>query len=232
MRKITPVPIAQFAAITTAELAAAYTTNSVMIVPWVSADFRGLTIVFGTVLLFYLLAIAIFRLLQSIAPVPTGDIPQGSRGERRAFLYTLHYIMLFNPLIFSRAIPFPLMRLLLRALGARMGANAYCAGLMMDPQFVSVGDDSIIGNSAMIIPHVIEGDKLGFYPVRIGSRVTIGAGAVVLSDVVVGDDATVAIHSVVAKGTRIPDGEIWGGIPARRLGSSGKSSTVGPGQGL
>ncbi len=131
----------------------------------------------------------------------------------------LHYLLLFNPLIFSRTLPFPLMRLLLQALGARMGHNSYCAGVMMDPQFVSMGNDSIIGNSAMIIPHVIEGDRLGYHPVRIGNRVTIGARAIIMADVEIGDGAIIAVQSVVTKGTKILASETWGGTPARLLRS-------------
>jgi len=48
--------------------------------------------------------------------------------------------------------------------------------------------------------------------------VTIGGTAVVLSDVIIEDWAVVATGAVVTKGTRIKAGEIWGGMPARRLG--------------
>jgi acetyltransferase-like isoleucine patch superfamily enzyme len=163
-----------------------------------------------------MLAILAFRLIQVWAPVPCGSIAANSKGERRAFLYMLHYLLVFNPLIFNRAVPFPLLRVILRALGARMGENSYCAGIMMDPQFVTMGRDSIIGNGAMVISHVIEGDELGFFPVSIGDRVTIGAGAIIMADVEIGDGVVVAVQSVVAKGTRIPPGETWGGTPARR----------------
>lgn len=217
MRKISPLPIAQFAALITIEGTAAIALTRYYVMPWIPQDFRGIGAVAGGIALFYLFAILAFRVLQSLAPVPTGPIAPSSRDERRAFLYTLHYLILFNPLIFSRTMPVPLMRLVLTALGARMGDNSYSSGIMMDPQFVSVGRDSIIGNSAMIIPHVIEGNDLGFYEVRIGDRVTIGARAVIMADVTIDDDAVVAIQSVVTKGTKIGKGEIWGGTPARCL---------------
>jgi len=35
--------------------------------------------------------------------------------------------------------------------------------------------------------------------------------------VTIGDDAIVSSGAVVTKGTRIPAGEVWGGVPARRL---------------
>jgi acetyltransferase-like isoleucine patch superfamily enzyme len=217
MRKITFVPIAQFSSVVAVEAAVALAATKYLVMPWFDADFRGLAAVVGAITLFYILAIAVFRLIQAVAPVPAGDIEQGSIGERHAFLYLLHYLLLFNPLIFSRTMPVPLMRLVLQSLGAKMGENSYCAGIMMDPQFVIMGRDSIIGNSAMIIPHALEGDRFGFHHVRIGNRVTIGARAIIMTDVDIGDDATVAIQSVVVKGTRIAAGETWGGTPARRL---------------
>ncbi len=69
---------------------------------------------------------------------------------------------------------------------------------------------------------MIEGSRLAHYPVRIGNNVTIGAHAVVLSDVTIGDDAIVATGAVVKKGTRIGPGEVWGGVPATLLDRSDK----------
>lgn len=222
MRKISGASVVLFSGLVAVEAAFAISIAIYGVMPWFGPDFRGIAAVVSAIVLFYILAIAIFRLTQAKAPVPTGNIEPGSSGERRAFLYMLHYLLLFNPLIFSRTLPFPLMRMLLQALGARMGGNSYCAGIMMDPQFVSMGNDSIIGNSAMIIPHIIEDDQLGYYPVRIGDRVTIGARAIVMADVEIGDGAIVAVQSVVTKGTRITAGETWGGTPAKCLRPAGK----------
>ena len=54
-----------------------------------------------------------------------GPFRQALRKERRAFVYMLHFILIFNPLIFGRFIPFPLLGLVLKALGAEMGRRAY-----------------------------------------------------------------------------------------------------------
>lgn len=67
------------------------------------------------------------------------------------------------------------------------------------------------------MPHVIEGGKLGHFPIVIGDNVTIGAHAIILPGVVIGDDVIIAAHSMVAKGARIRSGELWAGVPARRL---------------
>jgi acetyltransferase-like isoleucine patch superfamily enzyme len=115
------------------------------------------------------------------------------------------------------ALPVPLSRPLYLALGARLGTNTYSSGLLLDPPFVRLGSDCIVGQNALLVPHVIEGRRLAHHPIVIGDRVTVGAGAIVLSGVTIGDDAIVSSGAVVTKGTRIPAGEVWGGVPARRL---------------
>jgi acetyltransferase-like isoleucine patch superfamily enzyme len=129
----------------------------------------------------------------------------------------LFFLMLFYPLMKSNLLPVPLIRLLYLGLGARMGENTYSGGILFDPIFIDLGSNTLIGQGAMLIPHVIEGPRLAHHPIHIGSNVTIGANAVILADVRIEDEAIVAIGAVVPKGSRIGRGEVWGGIPARRL---------------
>ena len=81
-----------------------------------------------------------------------------------------------------------------------------------------MGDNTLVGQFALLVPHVIEGSKLAHNPIRVGRDVTIGAGAIVLSGVTIGDDAIVSTGAVVTKGTEIGPKEIWGGVPAKLLG--------------
>jgi acetyltransferase-like isoleucine patch superfamily enzyme len=66
----------------------------------------------------------------------------------------------------------------------------------------------------------VEGEHLAHEPIILGDKVTIGAYAIVFGGTQVGDGALVAAGSVVKKGTLIPPGEIWGGVPAKRLRGS------------
>ncbi len=59
-------------------------------------------------------------------------------------------------------------------------------------------------------------------PVEIGSNVWIGANAMILPGVRIGDDAVVAAHAVVNKD--VPDGGVVGGVPARVIGTSRRQS--------
>lgn len=58
--------------------------------------------------------------------------------------------------------------------------------------------------------------------IDIGSNVWVGAGCVILPGAVIGDDAVIAAGSVV-RGT-VPAGEIWGGVPARKIKTIGEEN--------
>ncbi|NVD73910.1 acyltransferase [Duganella sp. BJB1802] len=180
-------------------------------------DFRGVAVTAAAVVLVYLYGMLVFRIFMWALPLHDGNIEFGSRQEFIYQVYVLFYLILFNSLIRGGIIPIPIMRLIYLGLGARLGANTYSSGIIYDPSFVTMGANSVVGETALLVPHVIEGDTLGHYFITIGDHVTIGAHAVVLSGVTIGDNAIVAANSLVAKGTRIASGEIWGGSPARRL---------------
>lgn len=167
----------------------------------------------------YVVAIVIYRLFLRLFPLTAGILEPGSRGEFAAQVNILFYLILFNSIIRTHFLPVPVMRLVYIGLGAKLGKNSYSAGVLLDPALTTVGDNCIIGHDAVIYAHVIEGAKMALAPVHIGHRVTIGAHAIVMSGVDIGDDAIVSAGAVVLKETRIGKGEIWGGVPARRLRS-------------
>lgn len=180
-------------------------------------DFRGIAVVAVALLCVYIYAFAIFRIFLWIMPLEEGEIKPRSRQEFIYHVYLLFFLILFYPIMRSGMMPVPLMRLVYLALGARLGNNTYSSGIILDPPFVQVGDNTLIGQYALIIPHVIENEKLAHHTVRIGNNVTIGAHAVVMSGVTIGDHALVATGAIVGKGKHIGAGEVWGGVPARRL---------------
>ena len=168
-------------------------------------------------LLIYLFAFSFFRLFLAVFPLREGEIPEGSQQEFIYHVYLLFYLILFYPILRSGFVPVPIMRLVYLALGAKLGENTYSSGIILDGQFVEIGSNSIVGQYALLVPHVIEGKKLAHYPIRMGNNVTIGAGATVLSGVTICDGAIVSTGAVVTKGTHIAPGEIWGGVPAKLI---------------
>lgn len=102
--------------------------------------------------------------------------------------------------------------------GPRFGKRCVISGgVMMGPGFW-IGDDCFIGPNVTLCndlwPTVdkdgldLEGLRSGeIVTVRVGHRVTIGAGAVILPGVTIGDDAVVAAGAVV--GQDVPAGMVW-----------------------
>ncbi len=180
-------------------------------------SFRPLILV-GLFLGFYLsFAISFYRLFLFFFPVTTGYLDKGTRPEMISYVVVLFYLVIFNSLIRSHIIPVPFLSALYRALGAKIGHNSYVAGVLLDPHLTQIGDNSIVGHGAVVFAHVIEGEDYELAPVKLGSSVTIGANSVIMPDVHIGDGAIVACGSVVSKGARIPAGETWGGVPAKKL---------------
>lgn len=198
--------------------ALAWTTNRLTLDLLPLGEYRAIAKVAGFVLFLYLWALALFRAFIAALPLPVGEIPEGSRDEFVYHVYLLFFLILFYPVIRSGFMPVPLMRLFYQALGAKLGANTYSSGLLLDPPFVEFGANCIVGQYALIVPHVIEGSKLAHYPIKAGNNVTIGAGATVLSGVTIGNQAIISTGAVIPKGTVIGDGEIWGGVPAKLIG--------------
>lgn len=182
--------------------------------PW--GDFRGVGLSATWLVLFYLVAFVVYRIFLRLMPLPTGYLVEGSRGEFAAQVNILFYLVLFNFLIRTHFLPFPVLRLVHLALGARLGPNTF-GGVLLDPPLTTVGANCIIGHDAVIFAHAIEGRRFALDPVVIGNDVTVGALAIVMAGVVIGDKAVVSAGAVVVKGTQIGAGEVWGGVPARCL---------------
>ncbi len=183
-------------------------------------EFRSILVSTLFLCLLYAFSIATYRLFLRLRPLPQGEIALHSPDEAIYHVHLLFFLILFYPIMKSNLVPVPLMRTIYIALGARLGANTYSGGILFDPVMIDIGSNTIVGQGALLIPHVIEGEHLAHYPITIGNNVTIGANAVILADVTIADGATVAIGSVVTKGTVIPAGEVWGGTPARPLRTS------------
>lgn len=88
-----------------------------------------------------------------------------------------------------------------------VGENSNIQDLTMihcDPdKSLHIGDYVTIGHQAII------------HNLQIGNNSLIGMGAILLDDVVVGENCIVGAGSLVTQGTRIPDGEVWFGSPAK-----------------
>lgn len=217
MRKIGIKEILVFLLLIATVIGLAILSNYLLLGPIPLGDFRGIVLIAGVIFLTYVYALIAYRLFMYFFPLQEGEIAEKSRAEFGYHVHLLFNLILFYPLTRSGATPVPLMRLIYLALGARLGENTYSSGIIFDLLLVDIGANSIVGQYALLVPHVIEGKRLAHYRISIGDNVTIGAHAVVLAGVSIGDNAIVAIGAVVLKDTRIGPNEVWGGIPAKCL---------------
>jgi hypothetical protein len=217
MRAIKPGQIAVFLGLLALILLLSIGSTALLFGSLPFGDFRGVALLLIAFIMFYLTAFLVYRCFLLALPLHEGEVPEHTGHELAANVNSLFYLLLFNSLICTQFIPIPLRRLVYLALGARLGANTYSAGALLDPPLTRIGSNTVIGHDAVIFAHVIEGARLELKAVIIGNTVTIGAKAVVMPGVQIGDNAIVSTGAVVTKDTLIAAGEVWGGIPARRL---------------
>jgi acetyltransferase-like isoleucine patch superfamily enzyme len=217
MRAIKPAQVAIFLFLLALIVALGIGSSALLFGSLPLGEFRAIALVSAALLLTYAWAFLIYRAFLAAMPLDEGVVAENSRHELVANINILFYLLLFNSLIRTHFIPVPLMRLIYLALGARLGANTYSAGAILDPPLTRIGANTIIGHDAVIFSHVIEGSKLELKSVQVGDGVTIGAGAIVMAGTRIGDHAIVSAGAVLTKDARVGAGEVWGGVPARRL---------------
>lgn len=186
-------------------------------------EYKPVATVFFSIFMVYALNIVVYRLFLWKMPLSEGEYAEGSREDFVYHVYVLFYLLLFNSLTPTLLVPVPLMRSVYIALGARFGKNTYCAGAILDPPLVELGDNTIIGYDSVLCPHAVEGSRVIFSKIRVGNNVTIGMKAIVMAGVTIEDGSIIAAGSVVKKGTHIKAGELWGGTPAKLLKASAAS---------
>lgn len=114
--------------------------------------------------------------------------------------------------------PTPLNVLYYRLLGMRVGEESQINTThISDASLVELGDRVTLGGSATVVAHYGMGGFLVIAPVKIGHGATIGLKATIMGGVEIGEKAKVMPNSVVLPRTKIPAGETWGGVPARRI---------------
>lgn len=85
---------------------------------------------------------------------------------------------------------------------------------------ITIDEGTVIGGMAGITSlYSLSQDSLHFREVKIGKNVMIGGGSAILPGVEIGDDVLLLADSTVMPGTKIPAGEVWGGRPAKRIGT-------------
>lgn len=104
----------------------------------------------------------------------------------------------------------------------------YNAVLRGDVHSIKLGDKVNVQDNAMLhctyekFPlnignHVSIGHNAIVHGCTLQDNVLIGMGAIVMDNCVVESNSIVGAGSVVTQGTRVKSGEVWGGVPARKI---------------
>jgi acetyltransferase-like isoleucine patch superfamily enzyme len=129
-----------------------------------------------------------------------------------AFLYLVRYSFL------EFVTPTPFNVLFYRLMGMKIGRGSQINSThISDPAMIELGAKVTIGGSAVIVAHYGQAGYLIIAPVRIGDGATIGLRATIMAGVEIGAGAKILPNSVVLPKTCVPPGEVWGGVPARKI---------------
>lgn len=115
----------------------------------------------------------------------------------------------------------------------KVGKNSsvwYGAVVRGDVNSISIGENSSVGDRAVVHVAKIQGDfcttvgdavtiEAGaiVHACTVGDRVVVGAGAQVLDGAVIEKDVVLAPGSIVPPGTTVNGGQLWGGSPAVKI---------------
>jgi acetyltransferase-like isoleucine patch superfamily enzyme len=139
------------------------------------------------------------------------------KGYQWASYNSLILLVRYTCINFLRVTPF--INLFHRMMGMKLGKRVQInTAVIGDSNLIEIGDDTVIGGDVTLVAHAAERGDLVTERVRIGSRVTVGLMAVIMPGVEIGDGAVIAANAILKKGTKVGAGELWGGVPAERLG--------------
>ncbi len=132
------------------------------------------------------------------------------------FMSSLYLMIHYTFIDFVLLTPFA--NLLFRMLGAKLGKNVQInSKYIFDATLIEIGDNTVVGGGAIINGHIVEGGRLKLKKVKIGSRVTIGSHATIMPGCEIGDRALIGASAVLLKNSKVPDKDVWYGIPAASI---------------
>ncbi|MFB6251211.1 MAG: DapH/DapD/GlmU-related protein [Halobellus sp.] len=93
------------------------------------------------------------------------------------------------------------------------------------PELITLGDHAVVGYDSVLLCHEFLQDEYRTGEVAVGERAMIGAKAVILPGVRIGENAQVAANSLVTRD--VPPGTTVAGIPAEPVDRDGNTADGG-----
>jgi hypothetical protein len=185
---------------------------------YLPVEYRGiLKILVFSVLMLCGLGIAYAKILRLICPFEDSVFSSNDQSLRCLLWKQTVFAYEWTASILTYVTPVLLRSFLYRALGAKLGKGVLLGGKVVEPQMVTMGDYSFAGEMSLLMAHAITRDTVVLKRIIIGNYVSIGSHAVIMPGVRIGDESIVAAGALVPMNTIIPSGEVWGGIPAKKI---------------
>jgi len=192
-------------------------------------------LVFGIALAtgFILYGITLVFVCPAINFVLRGNLKawRGPYYSAEAFKWYIHNALTYVPryTFLEFICPSPMLNLFYQMMGMKVGRGTVMnTTYISDPSLISLGKKVTLGGSVTIVAHYGQGGMLVIAPVKIGDGCTLGLKATVMGGVTIGNDVKIMPHSVVMPKTVIPDGEVWGGVPAVKIERVAKPKRKSP----
>ncbi len=135
------------------------------------------------------------------------------------FIYSLYFVLYRPSLKLISILPLlPLRTRYLKLVGLKMGKSSVLAGseLIHDPYMLEIGEQTLIGGWSQITGHIGE-KRLIIKKVKIGDNCLIGGLSFIMPGVVIEDNVTLGLKSVVLKDMHLKKGKFYAGIPAKEI---------------
>jgi len=164
-------------------------------------------------ILFSVLFITIINLIHT----PREGIFQRNINDKDYLFWNLRNLIKKWPLFIVASNPFPWLkiRFTLRFFGVHIGKNCLCDNSWISSEFVSIGNDVIIGMASTILTFGIEQDKFILKKITIGDRALVGAKCVLLPGTVIKENTKLSAHSYTSFNDVLEENKIYMGHPAK-----------------
>ncbi len=185
---------------------------SFFLLPFLAISFLGIFLL--TVLLFAKLYLILINLIYT----PREGIFKIDLKDRGYFFYSLRKTIKEFILQLYNFFPLPWSKIFtLNIFNVHVPPNVGIIDSYIDSEFVKFGEESILGEGAVILSSIIIDRTLLIKKTVIGERVTIGAYSVVAPGTVIEKDAILGMGSFTKINQRLERGWIYVGRPAEKL---------------
>lgn len=188
---------------------------------WIDALYTGLSL--SSSVIFYCFSLLLFSsLLQFVLHIRIKEksvFPLASFTTIR-WAFCGQIIRATQPIL-QHFVPSFVSNLYYRICGAKIGKQTQInTHRLNDPCLIRIDDGCVVGGGATFNGHLVEKGEIVFAPIHMKAGSLVGAGATVQPGVTIGENAVIASHGLIPKYRTIPQNEVWGGLPARKIQSS------------